>query len=119
MTSIRSIALAMALSPALFACNSERKQECEKFLAAMKPIDDPSPTADSVDRVQKDVDAIGFQDLPLREYAKNYKQTLTVLASTLRLKASPSAPDGTDDVIKTQLKAARTDKEDIARYCAQ
>ena len=58
---------------------------------------------------------------PLREYAKNYKKTLDRLSNTLKLKATagPDPPDGTDEVIKQNLKDARTDSDDVARYCAQ
>ncbi len=101
------------------ACNSARKQECEKLVGAIKPLDEGTPNADTVERVQRDLLATKFEDVPLRVYAKNYGARLTVLANTLTLKASGSAPDGTDDVIKQNLKAARTDSEDIARYCAE
>jgi hypothetical protein len=100
-------------------CNAERKQECDKFTAATKPLDQGTPTADVVESVSKQVDGIQFQDTTLAIYAKNYKVTLASLASTLKLKASPSPPDGTDDVIKQKLKEARTDAGDVARYCAQ
>jgi hypothetical protein len=103
---------------ALASCDAERKQECERFLVAMKPLEQGTPTADLVDRVQREVETIQFQDAPLDVYAKNYKTTLTVLASTIRLQASESPPDGTDEVVKSKLKEARTDREDTARYCA-
>jgi hypothetical protein len=109
----------MLLAPGLTSCDSPRKKECDSFLSAMKPLDEGMPTADLVDRVQSSVDAMQFQDQPLGVYAKNYKSTLTVLSNTIKLKASPSPPDGTDDVIKARLKEARTDREDAARYCAQ
>ncbi len=102
-----------------FACNPERKLECDRFVSTMKPIDDGVPSADAVDRVRAEVERLNLQDQPLHIYATNYAQTLTVLSSTLRLQADPQAPDGTDDVIKTRLKAARTDAEDVARYCSQ
>ncbi|MGA7123175.1 MAG: hypothetical protein WBY94_23950 [Polyangiaceae bacterium] len=104
---------------AVGGCNAQRRQECDRFVAAMKPLDDGTPTADLVDHVHQDVQALNLEDQPLHIYATNYQNTLTVLASTLRLKADPSAPDGTDDVIKTRLKEARTDSEDVRRYCAQ
>ena len=44
---------------------------------------------------------------------------LGILSGTLQLKASPNPPDGTDDVIKKNLKSARTDASDVQRYCAQ
>jgi hypothetical protein len=103
----------------LLACNTERKQECDKFLSAMKPLDEVQPTADAVDRVHRDVTSIAFQDQPLGVYAKNYGTTLTVLSSTLKLKATPSPPDGTDDVIKENLKEAKTDRDDVQRYCSR
>lgn len=100
-------------------CDNERKQECSQFLAAMKPLDEGTPAADTVDSVSKQVAAIKFQDQPLGVYATNYRKTLEVLSNTLKLKASGSAPDGTDDVIKKNLKEARTDREDVQRYCSQ
>ncbi|HEY4015523.1 MAG TPA: hypothetical protein VGM06_19400 [Polyangiaceae bacterium] len=107
------------LLAAASACDPERKQECEHFSAAMKPLDQGTPSADAVDRVRTQVERLNLQDQTLGIYAKNYTQTLTVLASTLRLKADPGAPDGTDDVIKTRLKAARTDADDVTRFCAE
>jgi hypothetical protein len=104
---------------AVAGCNAERKQECDKLLGAMKPLEQGTPSADVVDSVSKQIDGIAFKDQTLAIYAKNYKETLTVLSSTLKLKASPSAPDGTDDVIKQKLKQARTDTSDIARWCAE
>jgi hypothetical protein len=101
------------------ACSQERKQQCDKFLAAMKPLDEGTPSAEVVDRVRQEVQALNLEDQPLHIYATNYQNTLTVLASTLRLKADPSAPDGTDEVIKTHLREARVDREDVTRYCAQ
>ncbi len=100
-------------------CDNERKQECSQFLSAMKPLDEGMPSAETVDSVSKQVSGIKFQDQPLSVYAENYGKTLTVLSNTLKLKASGSAPDGTDDVIKKNLKEARTDREDVQRYCAQ
>jgi hypothetical protein len=103
----------------LLACNAERKEECEKFLAAMKPLDQGAPTAEAVDRVQNNVAAIQFQDQTLGVFAKNYRETLTVLSNTLKLEASPSAPDGTNDVVKAKAKEERTQRDDTVRYCAQ
>jgi hypothetical protein len=103
----------------LTGCNPERKAECERLMNAMKPVSDSVPTADGVDSAKASVAAIKFEDQTLGVYAKNYSQTLTVLSSTLRLKTSPDAPDGTDDVIKRNLQEARTDAQDTARYCAQ
>jgi hypothetical protein len=104
---------------ALVACNPERKEECEKFLAAMKPLDQGAPTPEAVDRVESAVAAIQFQDQALGVFAKNYRTTLTVLSTTLKLDASPTAPDGTNDVVKAKAKEERTQREDTARYCAQ
>jgi len=73
------------------------------------------------ERVAIESRAIQFEDEPLREYASNYKNTLTVLSNTLKLKATAGPdgpPDGTEDVIKQNLKEARTDFDDITRYCA-
>ena len=114
--------IVVVLFGALVACNTERKQECEKFLSAMGPIQSDTPTGDTVDRVFQSMDSTQFQDEPLYEYAKNYKATLTVLSNTLKLKANAGPdgpPDGTDEVIKTNLKEARTDFDDVSRYCAQ
>lgn len=115
--------IAVVLFAALAACNTQRKVECEKFLPAMEPMQGgDTPSADTVDRVFQSLDSTQFQDEPLHEYSKNYKATLMVLSNTLRLKstAGPDGPPvGTDDVIKTNLKEARTDYDDISRYCAQ
>jgi hypothetical protein len=115
--------IVVVLFGALVACNTERKQECEKFLSAASPIQsDNTPSGDTVDRLFQSMDSTQFQDEPLREYSKNYKATLTVLSNTLKLKATAGPdgpPDGTDDVIKTNLKEARTDVDDVSRYCAQ
>jgi hypothetical protein len=102
--------------------NATRKQDCEKFLSAMTPMQGDVPTVDAVDRTHDSVASIQFEDEPLREYSTNYKNTLAVLSSTLRLKATAGPdgpPDGTDDVIKRNLKDARTDFDDVSRYCAQ
>ncbi len=114
--------IALVLLGALVGCNTERKQECEKFLSAMGPIEGDTPSQDTVDRVFQGLDSVQFQDEPLREYAKNYKTTLTILSNTLKLKSTAGddgPPDGTEDVIKTNLKEARTDYDDISRYCSQ
>jgi hypothetical protein len=103
----------------VLACDNVRKQECAKFLGAVKPLDEGAPTLETVQRVQKDLGAIAFQDAPLDVYAKNYASKLTVLSNTLALKAGPEPPDGTDAVIKQNLKSARTDREDVQRYCSQ
>jgi hypothetical protein len=104
---------------ALIACNPQRQQDCDKFVAVMKQLDEGTPTAATVDRVSKEVEALNLQDQPLQIYAANYRNTLTVLSSTLLLNESPTPPDGTDDVIKTHLKEARADSRDVQRYCAQ
>ncbi len=114
--------VAVVFVGALLACNTVRKQECEKFLPAMGPMQGDTPSADTVDRVRESVESMEFQDEPLHEYGKNYRETLTVLSSTLKLKSSAGPdgpPDGTDDVIKSNLKDARTDYDDISRYCSE
>ncbi len=114
--------LALGVFLGLGGCNTQRKQDCDKFLAAMGPMQgDAPPSADAVDRVHDAVGALSLQDEPLREYATNYKNTLTVLSNTLKLKAGAGPdgpPDGTEDVIKKNVKEARTDASDIARYCS-
>jgi hypothetical protein len=106
----------------LVGCNEQRKQECDKLLAAMAPLKEGTPTSEVVDKANADVGAMTFQDQPLGVYAKNYEQTLSVLSNTIKLKENaPSAdavPDGTQDVIKKNLAEARTDDADITRYCA-
>jgi hypothetical protein len=112
--------LALALAAlAASGCDAERKQECSQFLSAMKPLDNGTPSVDTVDNVSRQVGSIKFQDQPLGVYAVNYRKTLGVLSNTLKLKASGSAPDGTDDVVKNNLKEARTDRDDVQRYCSQ
>jgi hypothetical protein len=114
------LALAAITAVALPACDEARKQECDALLGAMKPIGPTgTPTGDTVDAVGKQVDALKLQNQALAVYAKNYRQTLTVLSATLRLKAGGSAPDGTDDVIKQNLKEARTDQDDVQRLCSR
>jgi hypothetical protein len=121
---IARVLAALSLSSAVaFAagCNDERKQECQKFLIAMSPVQSNTPTSDDVDHANDAVGAIQFQDQPLGVYAKNYRNTLTVLSGTLKLQSSAGPdgpPDGTSDVIKSNLKEARTDYDDIARYCS-
>lgn len=115
------MALGLVALAALAAsgCDAERKQECSQFLSAMKPLDEGMPSSDTVDAVSKQVASIKFQDQPLGVYAENYRKTLTVLSNTIKLKASGSAPDGADDVIKKNLTEARTDRDDAQRYCSQ
>jgi hypothetical protein len=103
----------------LTSCDTARKAECEKFLVAMKPLDEGMPSADAVDRVAQAVSALTLQDQPLSVYRTNYKATLTVLSSTLKLNDTPEAPVGTNDIIKAKLKEARTARVDTERYCAQ
>jgi hypothetical protein len=115
---------ALTVAAATFAmtsagCNEQRKQECDRFVTAMKPLEQGTPTVEVVQSVSKQIEGLKLQDTALQVYAKNYVETLTVLAKTLEVKASPSAPDGTDDVIKQNLKKARTDASDVQRYCAQ
>jgi hypothetical protein len=116
---VAAITILAGAASCLFSCNPGRNQECEKFLAAMKPLDEATPTPEAVDRVSKDVEALNLQDQPLQIYATNYRNTLTVLSTTLRLQKDPSAPDGTDDVVKTHIKEARADSQDVRKYCAQ
>jgi hypothetical protein len=113
------LALAIATAGALVQCNAARSRECDKFLSAIKPMEEGTPTPEAIDRVRQDVESAKFEDQPLNIYAKNYTETLSVLSSTLKLQAAPSPPDGTDGVIKTKLKEAHTDQVDVARYCAQ
>jgi hypothetical protein len=118
---LAAVACSFALT-CLAACDEERKQECDKILAAMRPLKEGTPTSAAVDKVKADVAAIQLQDQPLGVYAKNYEKTLSVLSNTLKLKENaPSAdavPDGTEGVIKKNLAEARTDDDDISRYCA-
>jgi hypothetical protein len=100
------------------ACNDQKKQECDRFLAAMKPLETGTPSVEMVDSVARELDSLHLQDPTLAIYAKNYRATLVVLSSTLKLKADPSAPDGTDAVVQQNLKTARTDATDAQRYCA-
>jgi hypothetical protein len=122
LASLVAVGACAATLATLAGCNTQRKQDCEKFLPAMTPLQEGMPTSDAVDRVHDSVAAVQFEDEPLREYATNYKNTLAVLSNTLKLKATAGPdgpPDGTDDVIKRNLKEARTDFDDVSRYCAQ
>ncbi len=111
---------AAAAAVTLPACDEARKQECDQLLAAMKPIGTTgTPAGDVVDGVKKQVDALPLKNQALAVYAKNYGQTLTVLSATVKLKAGSAAPDGTDDVIKQKLKEARTDQDDVQRFCSK
>ncbi len=112
--------LAVLALGALAGCNAaERKKECDQLLTVTQPLETGTPSADGVDRARASVSAIQFQDEPLREYASNVQHTLTVLANSLRLQASPSPPDGTDDLVKAQLKEAHEEYGDVTRYCAE
>jgi hypothetical protein len=102
---------------AAIACNDQRKQECDRFVAAMKPLEKGTPTPEVVESVDKQVEGLHLQDTTLSIYAKNYREKLGVLSSTLKLRAGPNPPDGTEAVIQANLKAARTDASDIAKYC--
>jgi hypothetical protein len=119
-----SIAAVVAMAAVMLAttgCNEERKQQCDKFVAAMRPLETGTPGADAVDKASSDISAIPFTDQPLGVYAKNYVATLTALSNTLKLKDSAgpdNMPDGTNDAIKARLKEARTDFDDITRYCS-
>ena len=101
------------------SCNLQRQQDCDKFVSAMKEIDEGSPSAATVDKVNKEVETLEIKDQPLQIYASNYRNTLSALSSTLRLNESSTPPDGTDEAIKTELKMARTDSRDVQRYCSQ
>ena len=111
--------LAWGILCGLVSCNNARKKECESFLSAVTPLEQGAPTVGVVDSMRAAIEAIPFDDEPLREYARTTKKTLTVLSNTLAVKESPSPPDGTDDVIKAKLKEARAAKEDVVRYCSQ
>ncbi len=118
----RILGLALALSltlPALAGCDEARKQECDSLLAAMAPLEQGTPSAETVDAVSKQVVGLALHDQPLGVYSKNYRATLDVLSRTLKLKAGGQAPDGTEDVINQNLREARTDRADVARYCSK
>jgi len=122
MVALRDATLALAtvaLALAVGGCNAERKQECDSLLAAMKPLDQGTPSSATVDAVHKQISAMTFQDQTLGIYAKNYGATLTILANTLQLQEGANPPDGTADVVKLNLKKARTDRDDVQRTCAQ
>jgi len=101
------------------ACDEAAKQECGALLGAMKPLDVGTPSSQTVDGVSKQVQALKFQNQPLGVYATNYVKTLAVLSGTLKLKEGSSAPDGTDAVIAENLKHARTDRDDVQRFCSK
>jgi hypothetical protein len=110
---VATSALAMA------ACDDARKQECDALLSTMKPLDVGTPSSASVDAVSKAVGGLKFQNQPLGVYATNYQKTLAVLSATVKLKEGGSAPDGTDAVIKENLAHARTDRDDVQRFCSK
>ena len=101
----------------LVACDAERQQECGKLQAAWKPLGE-APSAETVKRVHDAVAAMQFQDEPLHEYAMSAAATMTVLANTMDLQADPSAPDGTNDVVKTKLKELAGEEAEVTRYCS-
>jgi hypothetical protein len=110
------------LAAALFAgtaCNEDVKQECRAFEDATKPLEQGTPSSATVDAVARQVAAVPFKNQTLGIYAKNYGATLVILSNTLKLKEGPAAPDGTDDAIKKNLAAARTDAADVKKFCAQ
>jgi hypothetical protein len=103
----------------LLGCNGTRKQECDQFLLAMKPLAKGTPSVELVDAASRKIAAIQFQDEPLHEYASSTKTTLSTLADTIRLQTTPSAPDGTDDLIKVKLKEVGGEIDEVTRYCAE
>ncbi len=110
-------ALAIAGTLLLAACDAERQQECGKLQAALKPLGE-APSAETVKRAHDAVMAIQFQDEPLHEYAKSAAATMTVLANTMDLQADPSAPDGTNDVVKAKVKELAGEQAEVTRYCS-
>ncbi|HXX70403.1 MAG TPA: hypothetical protein VEK07_24695 [Polyangiaceae bacterium] len=116
---MHAVRFAPAVFVTLVSCNGTRKQECDQFLAAMKPLAAGTPSVELVDTASRSVSAIQFQDQPLREYASSTKATLKTLSETIRLQATPSPPDGTDDLVKAKLKEARGEIDDVTRYCAE
>jgi hypothetical protein len=117
MNAVRYLA-ALAVST-FIGCSNERGQECGRFLTAVQPLERGSPTADAVEGVQSALGSISWQDVPLREYASSTKETLRVLSNTLKLEASPSPPDGADEMVKTRLKELQGEHAEVVRYCAQ
>lgn len=116
-----SLFWSLAVVLAVGGCDAERKQDCDALISAMGPMKVDEPSAEVVDRVRDDVAALQVRDEPLREYTTNYKRTLTALSNTLKLKttAGPDGPpDGTDALIKANVKAAHTDFADVSRYCS-
>jgi hypothetical protein len=115
----------MPLVLSVIACDEQRRHDCDALVAAMKPLDAPDgnekivPTLETVDAVKKQVQAMKVGDHTLSIHVQNYAKTLGVLSNTLALKSSSSPPDGTDDVIRRNLKEARSEANDVKRYCAE
>lgn len=116
---MQAVRLVPAVLVALVSCNGTRKQECDQFLSAMNPLAKGTPSAELVDTASRAIASIQYQDQPLREYASSTKATLSTLAETLRLQATPTPPDGTDDLVKAKLKETRGEIDDVTRYCAE
>lgn len=114
-TALAASAIAGTLS--FVACDAQRQQECGKLQAALKPLGD-APSAEAVRRAHDAVSAIQFTDEPLHEYAKSAAATMTVLANTMDLQADPSAPDGTNDVVKAKLRELAGEQAEVTRYCS-
>ncbi len=112
-------ALTAAILVVLNACDTERKKECTQLTSVLTPLDDAAPTSASVGRLRAAIDAQTLADEPLHEYAGTLNRTLGILASTLALKEGASPPDGTDDVVQTNLKQARAARDDVTHYCAE
>jgi hypothetical protein len=103
----------------LSGCDATRKQECDQFLSAMKPLTQGTPSIDVVDTADRTISAIQFQDQPLREYAFSTKTTLHTLSESIRLQTGPAPPDGSDEIVKAKLNEARGEDDDVTRYCAE
>jgi hypothetical protein len=102
---------------ALAACDEARARECKDMISATAGLDEATPTSAGVSRIQQSLDPNKLEDKPLSEYATSLKTTLGILQGTLALKEGPEPPDGTDDVVSNKLKAARTIRGDIVKYC--
>jgi hypothetical protein len=107
------------------ACDEQRRRECDALVVAMKPLDAHEgnekalPTLETVDGVKKQAESMKVSDHTLTIHVQNYVKILGVLSSTLALKSSSSPPDGTNDVIRTNLQQARSEASDVKRYCAE
>jgi hypothetical protein len=114
--------LPLLLSP---ACDEQRRRDCDALVAATKPLEAREgsekalPTLETVEGVKKQVESMKVSDHTLSIHVQNYVKTLGVLSSTVALKSSSSSPDGTDDVIRKNLKEARSEANDVKRYCAE